>query len=99
MKRSVREPRNELAQCTPPNPPFAADCAGCSDALIHATLEVADGDALGRQHVDRAAPARKAVAVDAAEQALRERLKEVVRLEVGLVHPLAQPVERLGAVA
>ena len=55
--------------------------------------------ALGREDVHGAAPAREAVAVHAREQALREHLEEVVGLEVGLVHGLAQPVHRLGAVA
>ena len=52
---------------------------------IHAALEVARRDALRGKHVDGAAPAGKAIAVDAGEQALSDDLKKVVRLQVGPV--------------
>ena len=84
----------------PGNLPWLADSQPVRDrSLVHPALEVPNGRAVLGQHGHRAAPARQAVAVDAAEQALRERLEEVVGLEAGRVHTLAQAVECFGAVA
>mmetsp|Transcript_1013 Transcript_1013/g.3065 ORF Transcript_1013/g.3065 Transcript_1013/m.3065 type:complete len:304 (-) Transcript_1013:25-936(-) len=68
-------------------------------ASVHSALQVARGHSLRSEHVHHTAPAGEAVAVDAAEQALRDHLEELVGAKVRPVHRLAQPVQRLGAVA
>ena len=55
----------------------AARSRAVSICLVHPALEMPDGGAVLGEHGDRAAPARQAVAVDAAEQAL-------VRVRFGL---------------
>ena len=54
----------------PGNLPWLADSQPVRDrSLVHPALEVPNGRAVLGQHGHRAAPARQAVAVDAAEQA------------------------------
>jgi len=48
---------------------------------VHAPLEVPRGDTLRCEHVHDAAPAGKAVAVDARQEALGERLEKVIGLK------------------
>ena len=63
----------------------AARSRAVSICLVHPALEMPDGGALLGEHGDRAAPARQAVAVDAAEQALVSvRVRVRVRVSLGL---------------
>ena len=66
----------------------AARSRAVSICLVHPALEMPDGGAVLGEHGHRAAPARQAVAVDAAEQALvrvrvRVRLRLRLRLRLG----------------
>ena len=67
--------------------------------LVHPPLELARGHALRGEHVHNAAPPREAITIDTAQKALRERLEQVIWLEIWPEHGLTEPIKSLGAIA
>mmetsp|Transcript_16735 Transcript_16735/g.46853 ORF Transcript_16735/g.46853 Transcript_16735/m.46853 type:complete len:218 (-) Transcript_16735:135-788(-) len=67
--------------------------------LIHSPLELSSGDAVLGDNVHNASPARHGIAIHAAQQRLRQRLEQLIRLQVRLIQGLAHSVEVARAIS
>ena len=70
-----------------------------ANALIHAATKRARNHAVGANDMNRATPTTDTIPVNTCEQTLRQRLKQLLGLHVGLVQALRNAVQLLRAAA